>query len=370
MISLLVVMVLSTFTTTAQIATYNFNAPCTNTTCADNCHGLGTANVTTINNTILASASNFNLGPGLGSSSLVCGVSAMNGFAEGAPANPSRARWANNWAGVSVNVNADYFVFTLTANLSTDVQITAITWQEQRSSTGPTERQVRTSVNGFTTPISVPTNTGTGWNNVVLNTGLPLFGGSIQIRIYGYSASNTGGTLRIDNLRIYANIDNLPIELISFEASAEKDKVRLDWVTASERDNDYFTVLRSSDPTSTLADSWEEVARVHSLGNSQSTVTYTEFDFEPLNGTSYYKLRQTDLDGSSTDSHVVPVNFTRTQSRILKVGDLAFIEGQTSYLLDQLGRIVAFERTHLLEQPGNYFLQGEDRQVVRLQVLP
>lgn len=371
MISLLVVVVLSTFTTivSAQDVVYNFNAACTNTGCADNCHGLGSASWSSLNTTIIAAASDFTLGPGLGSSSFVCGGLPMNGFAAGFSANPSRARWADNWTALALANMSDFFTFTLTPAPFTNVQLALISWQMQRSSSGPTMYEVRMSTDDFVTfsTFAVASETGTGWVTRMINTGLPSFNNDpIEIRIYGYSSSSTGGSLRIDNVRVYTTVTNLPIELVSFTASAESGGVKLDWVTASERNNEYFTVLRSSDPN--LVDSWEEVGRVGSLGDSQSSTFYSAFDPNPLNGVSYYKLRQTDLDGTFTESSVVPVSFIR--SITLSVGGNALIEGQDSYLIDGLGRIIAFERVHTLRQPGTYFLQGENGQVVRLHVLP
>lgn len=376
-ISLLVVLVLSTFTTTlvyAQDVTYNFNAPCNNFTCTsppfgitDNCHGRGTNIVSTLNTAVIASASNFNLGPGLVSSTFNCG-GPMNGFASGYQNNPSRARWASNWPTV-VNLNFDYFTFTLTASTFSNVQIASIAWEEQISGTGPTGREIRMSHDGFVSTFTTSvTPAASGWNTRTTNTALPSFYGSIEIRIYGYSASGSGGSLRIDNVRVYANVTNLPIELVLFEASAEIDKVRLNWTTASELNNEYFTVLRSADPSS---DSWEEVARVQGAGTSQMSLDYEAFDNNPLSGISYYKLRQTDFDGTFSESPVVAVNFNqdRTRSLVLRIGNMAFLEGQTSYLIDASGKILGNQKVHTLMQAGTYFLKGEDGRVLRLLVL-
>ena len=85
----------------------------------------------------------------------------------------------------------------------------------------------------------------------------------------------------------------LPIELISFNANAlENNSVRLDWQTATEINNDYFTVERSID-----GNTWEYVNEVNGSGNSTTTKNYFSFDLEPYKGTSYYRLKQTDFNG-------------------------------------------------------------------------
>lgn len=95
----------------------------------------------------------------------------------------------------------------------------------------------------------------------------------------------------------------LPIELLSFSATpAASGAVSVRWSTASEQDNAFFTVERSAD----LAH-WDDVATLAGAGNSSAVLSYGYEDEAPLFGTSYYRLRQTDLDGSSTRSDVVAV---------------------------------------------------------------
>jgi len=99
-------------------------------------------------------------------------------------------------------------------------------------------------------------------------------------------------------------VSPLPIDLIHFEANANTDKVDLQWITASEINNDYFTVERSND-----AVTWEDVLLINGAGNSNTTIAYYETDYEPLQGISYYRLKQTDFDGSFLFSAIVSVNF-------------------------------------------------------------
>jgi len=99
----------------------------------------------------------------------------------------------------------------------------------------------------------------------------------------------------------------LPIELLSFTARASGAVVDLDWATASERNNAYFTIMRSEDGLL-----FEELLRKDAMGDSQQRQDYFEVDDQPLMGWSYYKLRQTDHDGSTTDSKVEAVYMQRS----------------------------------------------------------
>ena len=94
----------------------------------------------------------------------------------------------------------------------------------------------------------------------------------------------------------------LPIELISFAASVVDKSVNTQWSTASETNNDYFNLERSSNGID-----FEVVGFVKGSGNSTIQRDYFYNDRYPLKGISYYRLKQTDYDGQFTYSDIVPV---------------------------------------------------------------
>lgn len=125
---------------------------------------------------------------------------------------------------------------------------------------------------------------------------------------------NTFGSLNVD---AYAGpfvagatncTDFLPVELLAFTAQTEGDKVRLDWTTAYELNNDYFTVERSTNGQSFMV-----IDRVEGAGNSQALTEYNAYDNQPLSGKTYYRLKQTDFDGSFAYSEVVEVTLDANQ---------------------------------------------------------
>jgi hypothetical protein len=103
----------------------------------------------------------------------------------------------------------------------------------------------------------------------------------------------------------------LPIELILFDANASDRVVLIDWTTATEINNDFFTVERSSDGVY-----FERVGFVNGNGNSSEELSYSFIDAEPLSGISYYRLKQTDFDGQFETYPMVavkieePINLT------------------------------------------------------------
>lgn len=68
----------------------------------------------------------------------------------------------------------------------------------------------------------------------------------------------------------------LPIELLSFNAIINNDKVDLKWVTASETNNDYFTVEKSKDVMT-----FEKVMDVDGAGQSSVSIDYFDVDYTP-----------------------------------------------------------------------------------------
>lgn len=94
----------------------------------------------------------------------------------------------------------------------------------------------------------------------------------------------------------------LPIRLLSFNARAEHSVVKLDWTTASEENNDLFTVQRSKDGRQ-----WETILQVDGSGTTHEKTTYHAVDDGPLKGYSYYRLKQTDFDLQHTYSAPVGV---------------------------------------------------------------
>ena len=139
----------------------------------------------------------------------------------------------------------------------------------------------------------------------------------------------------------------LPVELISFDATPKGDYVKLDWITATEINNDYFTVRRSED-----GKNWEEISTVNGAGNSNSIITYGDYDYSPLKGTSYYQLKQTDYDGKYAFSNIVPVTFETDKPKVLVYPNPAsnqlIIEGDITEIThfkiyNSLGQLISFD---------------------------
>ncbi|WP_165370555.1 T9SS type A sorting domain-containing protein [Hymenobacter persicinus] len=101
----------------------------------------------------------------------------------------------------------------------------------------------------------------------------------------------------------------LPVELTAFEALRQNNAVLLKWATASEKNNDRFSVERSAD-----GKDFKAIATVRGSGSTTKTTSYSVTDKEPLTGLNYYRLRQIDTEGQ----------FSYSPVRVVQVGAAAF----------------------------------------------
>lgn len=106
----------------------------------------------------------------------------------------------------------------------------------------------------------------------------------------------------------------LPIELLVFSAKPIDSQVRLNWSTATELNNDYFTIERSVDGSN-----WEVVDLVKGQGTTAQQSDYELMDTRPFSGLSYYRLKQTDYDGTFSYSSIVSVSVSVEPKKRLKV---------------------------------------------------
>jgi len=123
---------------------------------------------------------------------------------------------------------------------------------------------------------------------VVFGTNAPYF---------GFTAS-TGGLNNNQSACLPGSLV-LPVELLSFNANCLNGEVFLQWATASEINNDYFTIERSQDGIN-----FEKIGNVIGAGNSNNLKNYSFVDRNLLLGANYYRLKQTDFDGEFSYSEL------------------------------------------------------------------
>jgi hypothetical protein len=193
---------------------------------------------------------------------------------------------------------------------------------------------------------------------------------------------------------INLNMGVLPIELAQFRADKQESNVKISWKTASERNNAFFEIQRAWD-----AEHFETIGRQEAAVNENQENKYSFQDQSALNytkkNTAYYRLAQTDEDGTTTYSRTLAVRLTDDSTTPWQVAHFtpsnftinAINEEENVQirLLDVTGKILATQTTTLSEgdnpinldaildnTTGLYFLEvtnGRERLVEKKMVL-
>jgi len=110
----------------------------------------------------------------------------------------------------------------------------------------------------------------------------------------------------------------LPITLSDFSAQKQgNNAVVLNWTTATELNNSYFSIEHSTNGTF-----WTAIGKVESKavnGNSNEALSYTYTDATTSPGINYYRLKQVDLSGKAAYSEVKSVAGMQTVLSNLKL---------------------------------------------------
>lgn len=162
----------------------------------------------------------------------------------------------------------------------------------------------------------------------------------------------------------------LPVDLIRWEGTCQDGKTVLQWETATEKENDFFSIERSTD-----AKNWVSVVRVEGAGNSEVRLEYEFHGVESISGISYFRLKQTDRDGTFTYSPVISINcpqaskFSLTlapnpSNGIFKIN--LSQAGSEIHIFDTIGKTIFYQQVETQETfidlsgfpSGIYFLQA------------
>jgi hypothetical protein len=146
------------------------------------------------------------------------------------------------------------------------------------------------------------------WNSTV---------GGWQASWINGTASTSANTVTVstvsasDLFKWWTLVDNstpLPVELVNFGGKCENKQIIINWTTASETNNDHFEIERSIN-----GQDWKKIGTVAGAGNSLQKINYSFTDSEPVTGICYYRLRQTDFDGTTETSPIIAVESCGTE---------------------------------------------------------
>lgn len=174
----------------------------------------------------------------------------------------------------------------------------------------------------------------------------------------------------------------LPVNWLSFDGKVINQSIQLLWKTASETNNELFEIERSVD-----AINFDKLGEISGNGNSAIESSYIYYDEVPLPGINYYRLKQTDFDGSYDYSKIIGIRNHAEQSAFsifpnpVQSGQSLYVKSSTPIQSLKLFDLMGIETEISLKtndeisteniRPGKYILKTRfsdglinDRQIV------
>ncbi len=204
------------------------------------------------------------------------------------------------------------------------------------------------NVDGATNPMFMSTTDYTlQTGSAAINTGNDIFYASAQTPDLTSITTDLAGKPRINgtvDMGAYEYEGPLPVTLLSYTAKAETAGARLNWQTATELNNEFFTISSSKDGVN-----FSNIGRLNSKDNSNSFGNYTFLDLSAKTGQYYYRLQQTDKDGKVTDLGIRTVNMGLNKAEVMvypnPASAIAYVKFASAWyeqaaLIDLTGKIL------------------------------
>ncbi len=231
-------------------------------------------------------------------------------------------------------------------------------------------------------PIRIGISTVAGAVGTIVYTGPVPLNGPWSARSFTFSAPNNGQHVSVSTTGapLWTFVDNfclgcpliLPIELYKFTGECKNDEVVLDWATFTEKNNDYFSIERSEDGRNFI-----QLGIVKGSGNSNKKMSYSFIDQKQSVNQAYYRIKQTDLDGSMSYSELIAVEFCKTRGELayeifphpvndnLNISIRNYSKNTSLKIMDQFGKTVCEKQIEKIENvfsisdlsSGIYFIQ-------------
>lgn len=141
----------------------------------------------------------------------------------------------------------------------------------------------------------------------------------------GNAASNVQTTANAGACLVYTySSDPLPVSLISFDVTGSKGEPNLlKWKTAEETKSKEFQVEKSRD-----ARKWSTIGTVSTVNKGVHVAEYQLYDNEIWSGTTYYRLKMVDLDGSFSYSKIRSISGDKSSKGVVFPNPIAPASGQ------------------------------------------
>jgi len=172
-------------------------------------------------------------------------------------------------------------------------------------STAPTGNSWVTLQSVSSTPAPITINP--VWLSMGGSFALPVAAQRFRITLSDGTSEGCGNDFAIDDISLVQCDQGgpMPVEFLSLNAAQKGSGVIVNWATATEVNNFYFDVEKSTDGYT-----WTNIARVNGSGNSNVIKNYNSYDPKPVAGYNFYRIKQVDHDGKFEYSTTVKVKVT------------------------------------------------------------
>jgi len=131
---------------------------------------------------------------------------------------------------------------------------------------------------------------------------------NMQIAFYYTGDSNDADFWYIDDLYLI-DLNPVPVELVSFTANVNNNDVDLNWSTATELNNEGFELQRRDENNE-----YKNITFIEGHGTTTERQDYYFADQNLNEGTYYYRLKQTDYNGSFEYSYEIMATISNPMS--------------------------------------------------------
>jgi hypothetical protein len=191
----------------------------------------------------------------------------------------------------------------------------------------------------------------------------PAIGGWATPIGIGNSPNYVNSVSGINASRVWtlANKKNpLPVELLAFNANCSNEKVIASWSTASEINNDYFSVEKSQD-----LNLWETVGLVPGAGTSNNVNSYNLTDNNPYPGFGYYRLKQTDFNGTSEYFQPIQVNCMEDGQSVFDISTIESNQNNNEIVITFSYPVTGDKYTFALFNDRGRLIQQQSKKTVK-----
>jgi len=173
----------------------------------------------------------------------------------------------------------------------------------------------------------------------------------------------------VDDVTILDDI--IPVELTSFTSTIVNGDIQLDWITATETNNQGFEVQRRNENIE-----YQQIGYVPGYGTTTQVQKYSYVDSKVVSGNYFYRLKQIDFDGTINYSNELSITITAPIDFLLEQNypnpfnpstKIKYQIAETGFVSLRVYDVLGSEITTLVDEEkpaGNYEVEFRDTELL------